>query len=117
VQFLDQRIFWRATIFWNFIMIQQLSKAIAEMRLVQFVYKGEIRIVEPHMLARNQQDHLSLSAWWIDGFSRSGAVPNWRQYLLTEISSVEVLTGTFANPRPGYKRDGGSKFHDILAAV
>ena len=98
-------------------MIQPLSQAIAEMRLVQFVYKGEVRIVEPHMLAHNQLDHLALSAWWVGGYSQSGSSPHWREYLLSEISGVQILSGTFVEPRPGYKRDGGSKFHDILVAV
>ena len=98
-------------------MIQSISQAIAEMRLVQFVYKGEVRVVEPHMLAHNQRDHLALSAWWVDGYSNSGSSPYWREYLLSEISGVQILSGTFDSPRPGYKRDGGSKFHDILAAV
>lgn len=95
----------------------QLSQAIHEMRLVQFVYKGEIRIVEPHMLAHNQRDHLALSAWWVDGYSQSGSNPHWREYLLAEISNLQVLSDNFRVPRPGYKRDGGKTFHDILAAV
>lgn len=98
-------------------MIMQFSQAIAEKRLVQFVYKGEVRVVEPHMLAHNELNHLSLSAWWVGGYSQSGASPHWREYLLSEISGVHLLTGTFEKPRPGYKRDGGRKFHDILAAV
>ena len=98
-------------------MNRQLSQAIAEMRQVEFVYKGELRIVEPHMLARSQRNHLALSAWWIGGFSSSESRPNWREYLLSEISEVRILSGTFSEPRPGYKRDGGGKFHDILAAV
>jgi hypothetical protein len=98
-------------------MLQQLSLAIAEMRLVQFVYKGELRIVEPHMLARNQRENLALSAWWVSGYSSSGSSPNWREYLISEITEVQVLSGSFSSPRPGYKRDGGTKFHDILAAV
>jgi hypothetical protein len=98
-------------------MIQTFSQAIAEMRLVQFIYKGELRVVEPHMLAHNERNHLSLSAWWADGYSQSRSTPNWREYLLSEISGVQILSGTFEQPRPGYKRDGGKKFHDILAAV
>lgn len=98
-------------------MIHHLSRAIKGMHLVQFVYKGEVRVVEPHMLAHNERGNLSLSAWWVGGYSQSGANPHWREYLLSKISGLKMLSGTFENPRPGYKRDGGCKFHDILAAV
>jgi len=98
-------------------MIQVFTQAITQKRLIQFIYKNEIRIVEPHMLAHNERNHLSLSAWWVGGYSQSGSSPHWREYLLAEVSGVQMLSGTFDTPRPGYKRDGGSKFHDILAAV
>jgi len=89
--------------------------------LIQFYYAGEtipgIRIVEPHMVAYNQAEHLALSAWFTGGVSGSADGAGWREYLLDSISSVTVLEATFVGTRPGYRPDGGKSFHNVQCAL
>lgn len=94
-----------------------ICTAIKERRLLQFWYEGEVRVVEPHMLAFNSRNHLCLSAWWVGGFSKSNKSPHWREYLVADISEAELSPHIFDGPRPGYKADGGIVFHDIICAL
>jgi len=98
-----------------------LCGAIGNKNLVRFFYSGDdtpgYRTVEPHMVAYNRKDALALSAWYLSGASESQAGPGWREYLLSEISSVTVLEEQFPGPRPGYKPDGGKKFHNVQCAL
>jgi hypothetical protein len=97
-----------------------LCGAIASMRLVRFYYQDEapgFRLVEPHMVAYNRKNALALSAWLLGGESASQDRQGWREYLLENISSLSVGEEHFAQPRPGYRRDGGRTFHGIQCAV
>jgi hypothetical protein len=98
-----------------------LCSAIETMNLVQIYYLGDaaigFRIVEPHMVAYNEAAHLSLSAWCLSGASESQQEQGWREYLLSEITYVTVLPQKFFEPRPGYRRDGGKKYHNVQCAV
>jgi predicted DNA-binding transcriptional regulator YafY len=103
-------------------MIQtEICRAIQSRQLLRFHYTGNDatghRVVEPHMLAYNQAGNLALSAWFVSGASQSQEGPGWREYLLDEISEVIVLPEMFAAARFGYKRDGGSKFHNVQCAL
>jgi WYL domain len=98
-----------------------LCGAIASRHLVQFYYSGDkapgTRIVEPHMVAYNQKDNLTLSAWYLSGESESQRGEGWRQYLLGDISDVTILPRQFGGPRPDYKPDGGKIFHNIQCGL
>jgi hypothetical protein len=65
------------------------------------------------MLAANDEEHLALSAWVVRGFSASAKAPYWREYLVSKMSSAEILPDTFDGPRPGYKASGGEIFHHV----
>jgi len=94
--------------------------AIGSMNLVRFYYDDAApgyRIVEPHMVAYNQKDNLILSAWFLYGESASNEGPGWREYLLEKVSNVTILDERFTQLRPGYKSDGGKKFHNVQCAV
>ena len=96
---------------------ETLCDAIKQKRLVQFMYEGGNRTIEPHMVATNEAGHRALSAWFVSGLSSSGEGPGWREYLLSDIGSVSILGQSFAGPRPGYKSDGGKKFHNVTCAL
>jgi predicted DNA-binding transcriptional regulator YafY len=93
-----------------------IAEAITHKKLVEFYYDGGVRIVEPHMLALNGAGHYALSAWFLSGYSKSGG-QGWREYRLNGISNVATRQETFSGPRPGYKPDGGKKFHAIIARL
>jgi len=92
---------------------ETICRAMEERNLLQFVYEGRTRVVEPHMLAANDEEHLALSAWIVRGYSKSADTPYWREYLISKMSSPTILSETFAGTRPGYKESGGEVFHRI----
>ncbi len=94
-----------------------ICQAIQTRCLLQFSYEGATRVVEPHMLAYNSANHLALSAWWIRGYSESGASTRWREYLLSEMRLASVLQEQFSGSRPGYNRTGGKSFHNVICAL
>lgn len=93
---------------------QIISNAIAAQRLLEFSYKGSIRVVEPHILFMNGQNDLRLWAWWVRGYSLSGHRPGWRQYIVSGMAGIRILAENFAGSRPGYDR---SKFNSIRACI
>jgi hypothetical protein len=80
----------------------QLSRAIARRSLVMFEYGDLIRVVEPHRYGINSAGHEMMSGWLRAGYSRSDPAGGWRNYLLTEVSALQVLDAPFAGTRPGY---------------
>ena len=94
-----------------------LCGAIKNHQVVEFYYDGGSRIAEPHMVAYNEKDDLSLSAWFLRGHSSSCEGAGWREYILDDISSLNVLSETFIASRPGYKPDGGQKFHNVQCGL
>lgn len=101
--------------------VTSLCSAIKSRNLIQFYYAGDdapgTRIVEPHMVAYTTAGNLALSGWFLGGTSESKEGQGWREYLLSEISSIVVLSQQFAGPRPGYNPNGGRKFHNIQCSL
>jgi hypothetical protein len=81
---------------------QQLCSAIMRQSLVMFEYSDLIRVVEPHRFGINSAGHEMLSGWLRAGYSRSDPAGGWRNYLLTDVSALQVLDAPFAGTRPGY---------------
>lgn len=97
--------------------IEMLSKAIKERRLVKFVYEGEIRIVEPFTLGViRKSNKLSISAYIIDGFSKSKNPSPWRLYHLNKITQLEILEFEAECYREGYK-ESDSRMSEIICEV
>ncbi|HET9011504.1 MAG TPA: hypothetical protein VFN38_06785, partial [Gemmatimonadaceae bacterium] len=70
---------------------QQLCAAITRRSLVMFDYADLIRVVEPHRYGVNSAGHLMLSGWLRAGYSRSDPAGGWRNYLVRDIQSFQVL--------------------------
>lgn len=81
---------------------QQLCGAIARRSLVMFEYGDLIRVVEPHRFGVNSAGHEMLSGWLRAGYSRSDPAGGWRNYLINDVSALQVLDAPFAGTRPGY---------------
>jgi len=78
----------------------RLVTAIAERRLISFVYDGRSRIAEPHDYGvRNGA--VQLLVYQIGGQSRSGGLPQWRCVKLAGVSALQVLDVKFDGPRDG----------------
>jgi hypothetical protein len=97
-----------------------LCTAIRERKIVRFWYNDKApsyRVAEPHMVAYNSKEKLILSAWVLAGESVSDKGRNWREYFISEIDQLRLLDGFFDGPRPGYKPDGGKKFHNVRCGL
>jgi hypothetical protein len=81
---------------------EQLCAAIRRRSLVMFEYGDLIRVVEPHRFGINSAGHEMLSGWLRAGYSRSDPAGGWRNYLLNDVSALQVLDAPFADARPGY---------------
>jgi hypothetical protein len=79
-----------------------LRTAIVNRLLVMFEYNDLIRVVEPHRFGVNSAGNSMLSGWLRAGYSRSDPSGGWRNYLLDDIRSLQVLDAPFAGARPGY---------------
>jgi hypothetical protein len=80
----------------------QLCGAIQRHSLVMFEYGDLIRVVEPHRFGVNSAGHEMLSGWLRAGYSRSDPAGGWRNYLLSDVSALQVLDAPFSGARPGY---------------
>ena len=83
-----------------------LRTAIEQKRLVQFVYKSKLRILEPHDYGIHK-GHIKLFGFQVRGFS-SESLPNWRWVLVNSISNLCLLNETF----PGRRPTPSGKHHD-----
>jgi hypothetical protein len=79
---------------------QLLRTAIAGKRLVAFVLDGCRRIAEPHDYGVYKGER-RLFFYQVGGESRSRPATGWRWAVMSKVSDLEVLDGTFTGPRPG----------------
>jgi hypothetical protein len=75
-----------------------LRRAIEEKRLIQVIYHGKERIVEPHDYGIRNNTALLL-AFQIAG-SSSRQLPNWILMKVDEIEGIDPLGPTFPGRRP-----------------
>ena len=80
-------------------MNDDLVQAIAEKRLIEFIYKtGRTRIVEPHDYGiRGGVERLL--GFQISGESQSGAPHGWKQFDVNQIRRLRVMERRFAGTR------------------
>ena len=79
-----------------------LCDAISNRRILSFTYDGLPRVVEPHLLGDRTTGKMGLSAYQIDGQSKSNTVPDWRPFTVSKIQDLEVTGRSFSGTRPGY---------------
>jgi hypothetical protein len=93
-----------------------IIRAIKDRKLLRFSYRGSIKIVEPHLLGERKKKIL-LSAYQVDGSSKSGVIIPWREYIIDEMQEVETLPAIFKGTRPGYEMAPNSRFGEALAQL
>ena len=84
------------------IILEELSKAIGARMFVQFNYKGQVFVVEPHLLGRNHNMQNCLRAWTVTTDGVPDAKAGWHCFNVNDISSIQLLERRFAKVRPGY---------------
>jgi len=86
-------------------MITTICNAIKQRELIEFYYDGFYRKVEPHTLGVSKKGNDLLAAYQVEGGSKEGKVPEWKQFNLEKIERLNVLAESFTNPRSGYTKD------------
>lgn len=79
-----------------------LKQALKGKCVVEFIYKGHARTVEPHALGKGSEDKPVLLAWQTTGGSQTEPPPGWRVFVLSEIRELAMAKKTFAKPRPDF---------------
>jgi hypothetical protein len=82
-----------------------IRKAISDREVIEFTYKGYLRIAEPHIYGIKKGKR-QLLVYQTGGLTSSGRIPDWRLVDLGEISGLRVLTGQkFATRRDNNDND------------
>jgi hypothetical protein len=93
---------------------ERLVRAILDHRVVEFIYEGYRRTVEPYLLGLHEAGEPLLLGYQTGGASRSGEIPGWRTFITTGIGEVEVTERSFSGPRSDFNPYGHSML-DIYA--
>ena len=78
---------------------EHLVQAVLGHRTVSFRYQGLLRTVEPHLVGLHEAGEPLLIAYQAEGASRSGDLPGWRTFIVTEIEDLSLSDRQFAGPR------------------
>jgi hypothetical protein len=81
---------------------ERLIQATLAHQPVTFRYQGLMRTVEPHLVGMHEAGEPVLVAYQSEGASRTGDLPAWRTFIVTEIEDLEASDRAFAGPRPGF---------------
>jgi hypothetical protein len=80
-----------------------ICDSIRERKIIEFHYEGGIRVVEPHCCGLHRDTGKEvLIGYQTGGHTRSGGVPDWRVYEVSNISGLKVTDISFLGPRSGY---------------
>jgi len=73
-----------------------IIQAIKNKKKIRFNYRDKgARIVAPHALYFNLNNEKMLDAFQFEGYSETGGLPDWRQFFLEHVNSIEVLSEDF----------------------
>ncbi|MFT2009123.1 hypothetical protein ACMA1I_10650 [Pontibacter sp. 13R65] len=81
------------------LLLDEISRAIGARLLIQFSYKDQDYLVEPHLLGKNFESENCLLAWQI---GRTVTGTGWKCFDLNSIVGLKLLEKRFTSPRPGY---------------
>jgi predicted DNA-binding transcriptional regulator YafY len=94
----------------------ELETAVRERRVVELRYQGdpgsEPRVIYPHALYITSTGKECIDAYQVAGPSRSGSLPEWRDFNLAKIVQVRTLDEHF-ELAPGYN-PGSAKYRHGL---
>jgi hypothetical protein len=96
-------------------MHENIIKAIADKRLIDYVYRGHHRVAEPHVFGY-RNGVLQLAVYQVGGESRTGSLPNWRCVSIHDITALTIGTKTFRGKR-SFPSGQHSSFDNIIAVV
>jgi hypothetical protein len=80
---------------------ERLVRGVLDHRVLSLIYHGERRIVEPYLVGIHEAGEPVLVGYQTGGGSRSGELPGWRTFIITEVQGAELLEEEFT-PMPGF---------------
>ncbi|BDX37996.1 hypothetical protein CYCD_13510 [Tenuifilaceae bacterium CYCD] len=92
----------------------KICEAIRERLLIEFIYDGQIRIVEPYILGVHKDTSSKvLLAYQVGGHIENENAPLWKLYKVEKMGKMKLTEDTFSKLRKGYKVDD-KRFARIL---
>lgn len=88
-----------------------IREAIANKQLLEFIYKDELRIVEPYTFGVTTKGNDVLSGYQIDGESTSSNELGWRLFTLDKIDNLNLLEDDFSGDRDEYNPNDSRMSH------
>jgi hypothetical protein len=79
-------------------MEQLILEAIATKKLIKFIYAGQPRVIEPHILGVNG-GITQVLGYQVGGSSSSGDIPEWRRFDLPKIIELQLTASSFSGRR------------------
>jgi len=80
-------------------MEKMILEAIANKKLIEFVYHNLPRVAEPHVYGVTNGVS-QLLGYQTGGQSSNGGLPDWRRFDLSQISRLAILSQSFPGRRP-----------------
>jgi hypothetical protein len=84
---------------------------------VKYKKDKNVRVIEPHDYGILQgETSRKLLAYQLKGESRSGHLPEWREFEVTDIRQLKILSERFSGTRPALSGTH-RKWHRVFASV
>ena len=75
----------------------EIARAIKERLVITCTYDGHSRTAEPHLLGTEGKTHaLTVEVFQTHGGSVTGGIPDWRHFIVADISHLTVNSEHFA---------------------
>lgn len=81
----------------------KIINAIENKKIIEFIYDGKIRTVEPYSFGKSLRENEVIRAYQIGGFSSTGSM-GWKLYDISKISSLQILDDLLFESRFDYKK-------------
>lgn len=91
--------------------------AISRRQVLDIFYPPGRRIIEPHAIGYGSEGQILVRAYQTSGASASGEHINWKLFRLDRFHNGSPTGGTFAGPRPGYRRNDSAMKRGIIAQL
>lgn len=80
-------------------MNELIKQAITNKKLIEFLYKGHPRVIEPHVLGVND-NVTQVLGFQVGGSSSTGRIPEWRRFDVQKIAYLNVTEIRFLGRQP-----------------
>ncbi len=95
----------------------KICEAIRDRLLIEFLYDGQVRIVEPYILGVHKDTSSKvLLAYQVGGHIEKENAPLWKLYKVEKMGKMTVSTEKFTTIRKGFKADD-NRFSKVLCTA